>query len=40
MLGRVLGRSLARPKVFALVKEDTTCMTSRVREGPVAASLR
>jgi hypothetical protein len=45
MPGRVLGRSLARTKVFALVKGDTTCVTSReagarVREGPVAASLR
>jgi hypothetical protein len=40
-----MGRSLACPKVFALVKGDTTCVTSRaagarVREGPVAASLR
>jgi hypothetical protein len=45
MLGRVLGRSLARIKVFALVKGDTTCATSReagarVREGPVEASFR
>jgi hypothetical protein len=29
MPGRVLGRSLARTKVFALVKGDTTCVTSR-----------
>jgi hypothetical protein len=28
MPGRVLGRSLARTKVFALVKGDTTCVTS------------
>jgi hypothetical protein len=45
MPGRVFGRSLAHTKVFALVKGDTTCATSReagarVREGPVEASFR
>jgi hypothetical protein len=35
MPGRVLGRSLARTKVFALVKGDTTCVTSREAEAGV-----